>query len=35
VGIFLKVLNNFARDYFVHGSWVDFHYARGEHGGFF
>ncbi len=35
VGRFVKLLNIFTRDYFGDGSWVDFHYARGEHGGFF
>ncbi len=35
MGKFLKKLNNFAKDYFGDGSWVDFHYAREEHGGSF
>jgi hypothetical protein len=35
VGRFVKVLNNFAKDYFDDGSWVDFLYARGERRGFF
>jgi hypothetical protein len=32
VGIFVKVLNNFARTEFSYGSRVEFHYAKGEHG---
>jgi hypothetical protein len=35
VGRFVKKLNDFARDYFGDGLWVDFHYAMGEHGGSF
>ncbi len=29
MGIFVKVLNNFARVEFGYGSRVEFHYARG------
>ncbi len=35
MGIFVKVLNNFTRAKFGDGPWVEFHYAKGKHAGYF